>query len=64
VADPSSRSPRPDHALGVQRDVRRSACALDARRREGERILAMTPRERALLALELGERYARLGAAS
>lgn len=37
---------------------RRSACAADARRREAARILAMTPRERAELALELGRRYA------
>jgi hypothetical protein len=37
---------------------RRSACANDARARESRRILALTPTERALLALDLGDRYA------
>lgn len=41
---------------------RRSACAADARHREASRIAAMTPRERALLALELGARYVALSA--
>jgi len=36
--------------------TRASASAEDARRREIERILAMTPRERAMLALRLGQR--------
>lgn len=36
--------------------ARRSASADDARRREVERVLAMSPRERALLALRLGRR--------
>jgi hypothetical protein len=41
---------------------RRSACAAEARRREAQRIAAMTPRERASLALDLGARYAALAA--
>jgi hypothetical protein len=44
--------------------ARRSACAADARRREARRIAAMTARERARLALDLGARYAALVAAT
>jgi hypothetical protein len=39
-------------------EERRSAAAADARRRDAARVAAMTATERALLALDLGDRYA------
>lgn len=49
-------SPAAGAATGGGR--RRSVCANDARARESRRILALSPTERALLALDLGDRYA------
>jgi hypothetical protein len=57
---PSSTRAESTGADGSARP-RRSACARDARARESRRILALSPTERALLALDLGERYARWG---
>lgn len=54
---PSPASPPRAPPAAPERE-RRSACAEDARRRERERLLALSPEERALLALDLGERYA------
>ncbi|MFL5263312.1 MAG: hypothetical protein ACJ79R_14550 [Anaeromyxobacteraceae bacterium] len=43
---------------GRREQAPRSGCMAEARRREANRILALTPRERALLALDLGSRLA------